>query len=196
MEVDFSCAVFYFRDDSVVSSDRRKTVRVSIVLLAVVSCVWGLGCDNEVPTPVSATPLPITLERPDSVVFTEIIDLTVGAQTFRSVDVIGTILFEITPSADTVAAAKRTGPAAYDVFINTEMRFRRSQDYTMAQNWKAGGKSADRVMIETGSITTLRKSYQIWSIPNEAYINITYGITPTSVNLRILWVSYEPLLLD
>ena len=157
------------------------------------ACIWMIGCQDETATPVSGGVPPTPQENPDSAVFTETIDLTVGVQVFRNVDVMGTIRFAITPAADSVSAGKRAGAKPYDVFIHTEMRFRRSQDYTMAQSWSAGGKSGDRVILDEGTMALLTKSYQIWSIPNEAYINIIYGVTLTSVGVRVLWVSYELL---
>ena len=98
---------------------------------------------------------------PDSSVFMETIDLTVDAQVFHAVDVLGTIWFEITPAADSASAKKRATRKPYEVFVHTEMRFRRSQDYTMAQNWSAGGKSGHRMMLDEGSTAMLFKSYQI-----------------------------------
>ena len=158
------------------------------------ACVWVIGCEDQTTQPISGGGSPLLPVNPDSSVFTETIDLTVGVQVFHSVDVQGTIWFEITPAADSSAGTPATRKP-YDVFIHTEMTFRRSQDYTMAQDWRAGGKSGDRMMLEEGSMAMLFKSYQIWAIPNEAYINVIYGVTPASVGLRILWVSYEPVLL-
>ena len=171
----------------------RRGMRYSLRWLLTALSVWALGCQDEEMPPVFSGAPPVQESQSDSAVFTETVDLIVGAQVFRSVDVIGTIHFAITPAADSVIAGKRAATKPYEVFVHTEMRFRRSQDYTMTQSWSAGGKSGDRVMLDEGTMALLTKSYQIWSIPNEAYINITYGVTLTSVGLRILWVSYEPL---
>ena len=171
---------------------QEGTVRNSLRWFLAAVSVVAIACQDETNPPVASDARVTIPESPDSVGFTDVIDLTVGVQQYRNVDVMGTLWFFVTPVIDSAQSEKRAGPIPYDVFIYTEMRFRRNQDYTMYQSWTAGGKSGDRLMLAAGSTVSLQKFYQIWSIPNEAYINITFLVTPSSVDVHALWVSYEP----
>jgi len=166
------------------------------VFFIAAACLWSIGCETQTTNPITGgTSNPTLPAFQDSSVFMETVDLSVNKEVFHAVDVLGTILFDIVPAVDS-PANKGATRKPFSVFVHTEMTFRRSQDYTMFQDWKAGGKSSDRMMLEEGVVAMLFKSYQIWSISNEAYINIIYGITPSSVNVRVLWVSYEPVPLE
>ena len=86
-----------------------------------------------------------------------------------------------------IGPAQRVG-----VSLDLRLEFQRINDYQgVSQHWHAGGKSYDVLDLEEDGTAMTHKMYQLWGIPNIAFVNVEYLISRVDIRIHNIWVSYE-----
>jgi hypothetical protein len=166
------------------SAERILVLGLAISFAAAISC--------EDPTFPVVVETPVIDRDTTTIRLGGTVDITDGIRKFKNVHVYGTLTYHTEFFDDLARASERTSAGRIGVFLNPQLQFKRVDDYQgVSQSWHAGGKSYDILPLQENGTAMTHKKYQLWGIPNIAFVNIEFLIQRSGVLVHNIWVSYE-----